>query len=90
MLPLSSETEALIQAKAKRSGKSPDDLVREALLHVSETLPWRSNGPRPDIRSKEDFIAALDEIAARCAARPVGDPRSADEIIGYDDFGLPR
>jgi hypothetical protein len=32
----------------------------------------------------------MEAIAARSAARPIADPRSADEIIGYDDFGLPR
>ncbi len=31
----------------------------------------------------------LDEIALRCAALPVYDTRSDDEIIGYDEHGLP-
>jgi hypothetical protein len=30
------------------------------------------------------------EISERSAARPVLDPREPDEIIGYDDAGLPR
>ena len=29
-------------------------------------------------------------IARRYAARPVVDDRSADEILGYDERGLPR
>jgi antitoxin VapB len=90
MLPLSRETEALIATKADRSGKSQEDVVREGLMHVAEALPWNNSGPRPKVGSKQEFIAALDEIAARCAARPVVDPRSDDELIGYDDFGLPR
>jgi len=31
----------------------------------------------------------LDEIANRCAALPVLDARPADEILGYDERGLP-
>jgi len=31
----------------------------------------------------------LDEIAKRCAALPTLDKRTPDEIIGYDDRGLP-
>ncbi len=32
----------------------------------------------------------LDTICAEIAALTVLDPRSPDEIIGYDEFGLPR
>jgi hypothetical protein len=32
----------------------------------------------------------LDEIALHCARLPVRDPRSADEILGYDQNGLPH
>jgi antitoxin VapB len=31
----------------------------------------------------------LDEILAAFDALPVLDPRSPDEILGYDEFGLP-
>jgi antitoxin VapB len=90
MIALSSETEAMIQARAEITGKTPDQVVREALAPTGETLPWRRPTARPRIETKEEFIARLDEIAARSTARPVVDPRSPDEIIGYDDFGLPR
>jgi antitoxin VapB len=40
--------------------------------------------------SKAALIAEMEAIAARSAARPTADPRSIDEIIGYDDFGMPR
>jgi hypothetical protein len=29
------------------------------------------------------------KIGRRCAALPVQDPRSADDIMGYDDKGMP-
>jgi len=32
----------------------------------------------------------IDAICARIASLPVLDSRSADEILGYDEFGVPR
>ncbi len=32
----------------------------------------------------------VNAIVERIAALPILDPRPADEILGYDDFGLPR
>jgi hypothetical protein len=46
--------------------------------------------PPPANLSKDELIARMEAIAIRSAARPMADPRSIDEIIGYDDFGLPR
>jgi antitoxin VapB len=31
----------------------------------------------------------LDQIALRCAARPMHDQRTAEQILGYDGHGLP-
>jgi antitoxin VapB len=31
----------------------------------------------------------LDEIATHCASLPVLDSRRAEEILGYDEYGLP-
>jgi antitoxin VapB len=91
MIKLSQETEAMIQAKAAQTGRTPDEILREALARTGEVLPWRSSvAPRPANLTKDELIATMEAIAARCAARPVADPRSIDEIIGYDDFGLPR
>ncbi|MBV9286252.1 MAG: type II toxin-antitoxin system VapB family antitoxin [Hyphomicrobiales bacterium] len=91
MIELSPETEALVQAKAMTAGRTPDEIVRAALSRTGDVLPWRSPAiPRPPAEKKDEPIAAMEEIAARSAARPLVDPRSPDEIIGYDDFGLPR
>jgi len=35
------------------------------------------------------LVDRLDRVAMRFARRPVLDPRSVDEILGYDDSGLP-
>jgi antitoxin VapB len=32
----------------------------------------------------------IDALCARINALPVRDSRSADEILGYDEFGIPR
>ena len=40
-------------------------------------------------RTGRSLADELDDIALACAALPVVDTRSADEIIGYDDAGLP-
>ena len=46
--------------------------------------------PQPDhgLR-KQTTMEKLLEISDRCAQRPVLDPRSPDEIIGYDEHGVP-
>jgi hypothetical protein len=83
MINLSRETEALIQAKAAQTGRTPDDILREALTRTGDVLPWRSSvAPPPANLSKDELIAGMEAIAARCAARPMADPRSIDEIIG--------
>ena len=91
MTNLSQETEALIQAKAASTGRTPDEVVRDAVSRTGDILPWRGPArPLPPAETKEQMIEGMEAIAARSAARPLVDPRSADEIIGYDDFGLPR
>jgi hypothetical protein len=40
--------------------------------------------------TKEELIERMEEISARSAARPIADPRSINEIIDYDDHGVPR
>jgi hypothetical protein len=91
MIKMSQETEALIEARAARTGRTPDEIIRAALSQPGDVLPWRSSAKqRPEVRTKNELIASMEEIAARSAGRPTADPRSPDEIIGYDDFGLPR
>lgn len=91
MINLSHETEALLREKAERSGRTPDEVMREALSHAGDTLPWRgAEAPPPGHLTKDELIARMEAIALRSAARPAADARAIDEIIGYDDFGLPR
>jgi antitoxin VapB len=41
-------------------------------------------------RARRRLADELDEIALHCSALPVRDTRTADEIMGYDENGLPR
>ncbi len=36
-----------------------------------------------------ELASALEEIAKRCAALPELDDRTGDEMLGYDENGLP-
>jgi hypothetical protein len=38
---------------------------------------------------KDRLADRLTEIGERCARLPVYDSRTPDEIIGYDEFGVP-
>ena len=83
--------EKFLRTQAATSCQGENGPVHATPMHAGEKLPWRSNARRPEIRNKEDFLAALEAVAARCSGRkPIDNHKSADELIGYDDFGLPR
>jgi antitoxin VapB len=68
---------ALAEELSKQLGVTLTEAVIQALKEkVRKT-------PKPIDREK------IDAMCARIAALPVLDPRSPDEIIGYDEFGLP-
>ena len=75
------ETERLARALAERTGESLTLATRRAL----EERLRRVGGDARRAALLED----LAEIRRRLSALPVVDPRSADEIIGYDRNGLP-
>ena len=41
-------------------------------------------------RAGRDLCTELDEIARHCASLPVIDDREPDDILGYDEHGLPH
>ena len=55
--------------------------ITEAVIRALENQVRQT--PKPIDQKK------LDAILARFDALPVLDPRSPDEILGYDEFGLP-
>ncbi len=76
------EADRLARKLAEVTGETLTDAVTKSLKERLERVRARRQG-----RSLAD---ELDEIAKRCAALPILDARPADEILGYDEHGLPR
>ena len=49
----------------------------------------KETAPQREALRNRPAMEKLLEISDRCAQRPTLDPRSADEIIGYDEHGVP-
>jgi antitoxin VapB len=77
-----SEAEKLATELAKQTGESKTEAVIRALRD-------RLSRVRRE-RSRRRLADELEDIAKHCAALPVVDARPANEILGYDDHGLPR
>jgi len=87
MIHLSHQTEMLARSVAAARGITVEEAIRLALEESRKNLSVSSS--REDL-SRDELIRRMEEISARCATRPLIDPRSRDEIIGYDDYGLPK
>jgi antitoxin VapB len=77
------ETHKLARELADLTQTSISMAVKEA-LRSAVAIKRRMNS-----RDTGVLVADLDAIAKQCAALPVLDPRSADAIVGYNDFGAP-
>lgn len=73
--------EELASLLAQMTGETKTEAVTQALKERLERVRHS--------RSKRGLADDLDEIALHCAALPVHDRRSADEIMRYDEHGLP-
>jgi antitoxin VapB len=78
----SMEAERLAREIAAKTGESLTTAIQKAL---EERLNRLRNQRRSQI-----LAIQLEEILRRVDQLPVLDPRSADEILGYDEHGLPR
>jgi len=76
------ETEKLAAAVAKLTGETKTEAVTKALRDRLARLRRE--------RSRSRLADELDAIARHCASLPVLDKGSAEEIIGYDEQGVPR
>ena len=77
-----SEAEKLAEALAKLTGETKTEAVTKALRDRLARIRRE--------RSRRRLADELDAIARHCARLPVLDTRSADEIIAYDERGVPR
>ncbi len=75
------ETDSLAREVAKRTGESITDAIRTSLRERLQRLAGRYKAPTK--REK------LYEILRRVDALPELDSRSANEILGYDENGIP-
>ena len=77
-----SETDALVRQLAALTGESITEAVFQSVKERLERL--KSKNPPYSLAQE------LDAIAQRCASLPVIDSRSPEELIGYDEWGLPH
>ena len=74
------EVHALAAELASAAGKSLTQVVKEALREKLD----RERDQRGRLADRAMEIGKL------CASLPVLDARTSDEIIGYDEHGVPR
>jgi antitoxin VapB len=77
----SPETEALAAELARLTGETKTEAVTKAVRDRLERVKRA--------RHQRSLADELDAIGKQCAALPVLDHRTADEILGYDKHGLP-
>lgn len=78
----SAEAEALARKVADLTGETLTGAILNALRERLAQL---------DAQGRRNVLAEeLDAIALRAASLPLMDPRTPDQILGYDEKGLPR
>jgi antitoxin VapB len=78
----SSEAEELARKLASTTGETLTGAIVSALRERLDRIERQ--------RQPAAFLAdQLNEIALRTAALPVLDPRTSEEVLGYDENGLP-
>ena len=75
------ETDRLAREVARLAGETITEAVRRSLADRVERL----RAEKRDAALVDDIM----QIGRRCAALPVRDDRTADEILGYDGSGVP-
>ena len=75
------ETERLAETLAELTGETKTAAVTKAQRDRLARLKREG--------SKRALAEELDAIAERCASLPIRDRRPAEEIVGYDDRGVP-
>lgn len=75
------ETERLAETLAKLTGETKAQAVTKALRDRLDRIRRE--------RSRRRLADELDEIALHCASLPIRDARDAEDILGYDEHGLP-
>jgi antitoxin VapB len=77
-----SETDALVRQLAALTGESITEVVFQSVKERLARLKPKN--------SAYSLAQELDAIALHCASLPMLDSRSPEELIGYDEQGLPH
>jgi antitoxin VapB len=75
------ETERLAREVAEKTGETLTGAIQKSLEERLERLKRA--------RTNQNLIAQLHDILRRVDQLPIVDSRSPDEIMGYDENGLP-
>lgn len=75
------ETCRLVAQLAELTGET---MTRAVTVALQERLQREKRR-----RNRVGIAETLMHIAHRCASRPMLDPRSPDDLLGYDEHGLP-
>jgi antitoxin VapB len=78
------ETDRLIRDVAMRTGETMTQAVRTAMQERLDRLPQPRRAGRLDMAKIEAFLAEID------AMPKINTHLTDDEIIGYDEIGVPR
>lgn len=77
----SREADALATALARLTGETKTEAVRRALQDRLARVERERTG--------RGLADELDDIARACAGLPIRDSRPADEVLGFDEQGMP-
>jgi antitoxin VapB len=88
-LPADPETEQLARRVAEATGKPVQTVVKEAIAAKASAAGVALQGDGQRSASHDELLARITEITAEFAKLPVLDPRSAEEIMSFDESGLP-
>lgn len=84
-IALTTEVEELAHRLADKTGTTPENVIKEAVEEHARALGVDVETPRPPFNE-----AGLRATLARLDELPILDNRTADEIIGYNEYGVPE
>jgi antitoxin VapB len=76
------ETERLARQVARETGESLTEAIQKSLQERWERLKAR--------RRNQALTVQVEDLLRRVDALPTLDSRPEDEILGYDEHGMPR
>jgi antitoxin VapB len=85
-MPLSIKDPEADQLARKLAQRTGETITQAVITALRERLAREQQNER----AIEDLVEDAMDIGRHCAALPLLDERSPDEILGYDEHGLPR